>query len=93
VAGCSAGAVSIGSFEVSRWRDGRGDLPMGFQSAPDVLCGYWIGEVGRIVRSGLWFRWKWRPERRLQKGLARGVAVVEAHSGFCVREYDSVESG
>ena len=26
-----AGAVSIGPFEVSRWRDGRGDLPMGIQ--------------------------------------------------------------
>ena len=32
---CFSGAVSIGSFEVSRWRGGRGDLAMEFQLVPD----------------------------------------------------------
>ena len=31
------GAVSIGPFEVSRRRDGRGDLLMGFQCVADGL--------------------------------------------------------
>ena len=66
---------------------------MGIEWGPDGFFACWIGEAGPIVVGGVLFRRKWSPERRLQKGLARGVAVVEAHSGFCVREYDSVESG
>jgi hypothetical protein len=31
-----SGAVSIGAFEVSRCREGRGDPPMGFQSAQKI---------------------------------------------------------
>ena len=52
-AGFSAVTVSIGSFEVSRCRDGRGDLPEGFEWAPDGISGCRIGEVGRIVQCGL----------------------------------------
>lgn len=53
MAGTSAGAVTIGSFEVSRWRDGYGDLPMEFQSAPDGLCGRWSGGVDESDCAGL----------------------------------------
>jgi len=80
VAGSSAGTVSIGSFEVSRWRDGRGGLPMGFRWARDGLCGRWIGEAGRILRGGLWFRRKWSPERRLQTRFVRIVAAARARA-------------
>jgi len=93
VAGCFAGAVSIGSFEVSRWRDGRGDLPMGFQSAPDGLCGYWIGEGRRIGLRGRWFQVNWRPGRQLQKRFVRVVGAARTHAGVCVREHDSVKGG
>ena len=53
------GAVSIGPFEVSRRRDGRGDLPMGFQCVADGVLGMTIagknGSGGRGLRfhSGL----------------------------------------
>jgi hypothetical protein len=80
---CSSfrGAVSIGSFEVSRWRDGRGDLPMGFQSEAGGFCRVldWRGE--RIELRGGWFRRKRRPKWRLQMRFVRFVAVARAHAG------------
>jgi hypothetical protein len=35
-----------------------------------------------MVLSGLWFRRKWSPERRLQTRFARVVAAVRAHAGI-----------
>jgi hypothetical protein len=48
--GFFSGAVSIGSFEVSRWRDGRGDRPIGFQTVLRIFAKV-VQEGGKMDRA------------------------------------------
>jgi hypothetical protein len=93
VAGSSAGTVSIGAFEVSRWRDGRGDLPMGIQSAPAGLCGClhrggWTNRAAQIVVSAEVEAWT-----AVAKTSREGRSRIQSAHRRSVQEHNGVEGG
>jgi hypothetical protein len=65
---------------------------MGFECAADGFCGYWIGGAGGFVRDGVWFRQKWRAERRFLARFARAWTELEGTPASRVRS-QYVEGG
>jgi hypothetical protein len=85
------GAVSIGSFEVSRWRDGRGDLPMGFQSGPRVL-GWGLDRRDGAIRAwGTLLSMELESVKAMAEALRNGRARNQDARRLRVPEHNSAE--
>ena len=85
------GAVSIGSFEVSRWRDGRGDLPMGFQSVASVLVWGLDRRSGAIRAEGTLVSMELESVTAMAEALRKGRARNQDAHRLRVPEHNSAE--
>jgi hypothetical protein len=66
---------------------------MGFQSAPEGLCGCWIGEVDELRAARTLVSAEVEAGAALANAFREGHGRSQSTRRHCVREHDSVEGG